>query len=257
MSVAGLFDLTGKVALITGGSRGIGKEVASALAEAGAKIAITARRDKWLDPTAEEFRAKGYDCLAVLGDVTEEESVRAFTAKTIDHFGKIDILFNNAGISWGAPALDMPLDKFRMVLDTNATGTFLCSKAVAPHMIERGRGKIINMASITGLRGTDPKVMQAIGYSASKGAIISMTRVLATHWAPHGITVNAIAPGFVPTRMSEDLIERNEEHMLHDIPLGRLADPRDFWGISIFLASDASDYINGAIIPLDGGISAR
>ena len=256
MDAPELFHLHGKVALVTGGSRGLGKTMAEALAEAGAAVVIGARRREWMDPTGAEFQQRGFACLVVRADVTVPEQVEALLGQALDRYGQVDILVNNAGISWGAAAETMPLERWRSVLDVNATGTFLVSQVVGRHMLERRSGKIVNVASTAGLVGTPPEVLSAVGYSASKGAIIALTRDLAVKWARHGVTVNAIAPGFFPTRMSEAVIQRSEAAILAGIPLGRLGRPDDVKGIIVFLASAASDYVTGQVIALDGGATA-
>ena len=251
-----LFSLAGKVAVVTGGSRGLGKEMAWALAQAGAQVAISARREQWLTPTAEELRAAGHACFAATCDVSKEEEVARYVEATIAHLGHVDVLVNNAGISWGAPSLEMPADRWRQVLDTNTTGTFLMSQAVARHMVAAGRGKIINITSIMGLRATPPEILSAAAYSASKGALVALTQSLAVEWAPHNITVNALAPGFFPTRLSEGVIERRETELLARIPLGRFGSEADIRGAITFLASPASDYMTGQVLVLDGGTTA-
>lgn len=251
-----LFDLSGRVALITGGSRGLGKVMAEGLAEAGASVVISARRQQWLAPTAAELVSRGFPCLALAADVTQPGQVAALLTATLDRFGRLDILVNNAGLSWGAPAEEMPLERWRAVLEVNATGTFLVSQAAGRYMLERGAGKIINIASLAGLVGTPAELLSAVGYSASKGAVIALTRDLAVKWAPRGVTVNAIAPGFFPTRMTEAVLRRSEQQIVAGIPLGRLGRPDDLKGLAVFLASAASDYLTGQIIALDGGATA-
>jgi NAD(P)-dependent dehydrogenase (short-subunit alcohol dehydrogenase family) len=255
-SLPSFFSLAGKVAVVTGGSRGLGKEIAGALAEAGAKIAITARREQWLSATADEFDRAGYACLAARCDITQESEVQDFVGTVLNRFGQIDVLFNNAGISWGAPSAAMPLDRWRSVLEVNATGSFIVSQAVGRHMIERRSGKIVNLSSIMGLRGVSPEILSAAGYSASKGALVALTKALAVEWARYGITVNALAPGFFPTRLSEGVIEQHEALMLERIPLGRFGSERDIRAVSVFLASAASDYLTGQVLVLDGGATA-
>jgi gluconate 5-dehydrogenase len=262
---AELFSLAGKVAIVTGGSRGLGKEIAGALAAAGARIAISARRAQWLDETAREFADLGYEVLASTCDISQEEQAKELVDAALERFGRIDVLVNNAGISWGAPSAEMPLARWRAVLDVNATGTFVMSQLVGRHMLERSAdvaagacaGKIVNVSSVMGARGTPPEVLSAAGYSASKGAIEALTRALAVEWAPHGITVNALAPGFFPTRMTDGVIEQHQDALLSRIPLARFGDARDIRGAAVFLASPASDYITGQVIALDGGYTAQ
>ena len=196
-----LFDLAGQTALITGGSRGLGEEIAEGLAEAGAALMLLARRETWLAPAVERFRARGFHCEGALCDVADASAVAAAAGRTLELYGAIDILVNNAGVTWGAPAEEMPLEKWRAVLDVNLTGAFLFSQAVGREMIRRGQGRIINVASIAGLRGM-PEGVHSAGYVASKGGLIALTRELAAKWARHGIRVNAIAPGFFPRSTS-------------------------------------------------------
>ncbi len=255
MRVQEMFDLVGRVALVTGGSRGLGKEIAEGLGEAGAKVVITARRDEWLLPAAEAFRRAGVDCLAVPGDSTRPEQVRKIVDATLQRFGQIDILVNNAGSTWGAPALEMPLEKWQQVLESNLTGTFLVTQAVGKVMIDRGYGKIINMASVAGMVGNPPEILDTIGYSTAKGGVISFTRDLAAKWARHGVYVNAIAPGFFRTRMTERLLESAQPRIEAHIPLGRIGRPGEIKGVALFLASAASDFVTGEIIAVDGGSS--
>ncbi len=257
MHVKGLFDLSGKVALVTGGSRGLGKEIAIGFGEAGAAVAITARRENWLEEASAELASRGIDCLALQGDVSHTQQVSITIAKVLEHYGKIDILVNNAGISWAAPATEMPLDKWKAVIDVNVTGCFLMSQAAGKEMIRYGSGKIINIASIAGLVGTPAKIMDTVAYNASKGAIISFTRDLAVKWAPHRINVNAIAPGFFPTRMTEKLLEKIKPAAEASIPLGRIGKEGELKGAALFLASAASDYVTGQVIAVDGGYTAR
>jgi gluconate 5-dehydrogenase len=248
-----LFDLTGKVALVTGGSRGLGREIAEGLAEAGAAVTITARREQWLGPTQEELRAAGLAVTAELCDVTDPAGMQALIAGIVARHGALDIVVNNAGISWGAPAEEMTVESFRRVVDTNATGTFLVAQAAARQMIPRGGGTIINTASIMGLIGSPPSVLRAVGYNASKGAVIALTRQLATEWAQHGIRVNAIAPGFFPSRMTEGVIAQAGGQIASAVPLGRLGRAGELKGVVVFLASDAASYITGQTIVVDGG----
>ena len=258
MHVRELLDLTGKVAVVTGGSRGLGLQMASALAEAGAALAITARKVDELEGTAARLRAAGFRVFAFPCDVSRPEQIDAAVTRMLEEFGGIDILVNNAGATWGAPALEMPLDGWRKVMETNVTGTFQMTQAVGRSMIGAGRpGKIINIASIAGLVGSDPGVLDAVGYSTSKGAVIAMTRDLAVKWAPHGVTVNAIAPGFFPSKMTRWLIEHRGEVLRSTIPMGRLGGEDDLKGAVVFLASAASNFITGHVLVVDGGAAAR
>jgi len=258
MHVRDLFDLTGKVAIVTGGSRGLGFQMAEALGEAGASLALAARKIGELDAAAARLRDRGIRALAAACDVTRAEGVEPFVARTLGEYGRVDILINNAGATWGAPVLEMPLEAWHKVLETNVTGTLLMTQAVGRHLIDAGRGgKIINIASVAGLAGTDAEVLDAIGYSASKGAVIAFTRDLAVKWARHRITVNAIAPGFFPSKMTQWLIEHRAEAILRTIPMGRLGGEDDLKGAAVFLASRASDFVTGQVLVVDGGATAR
>ena len=255
-SIEELFSLKGRVAIVTGASRGLGKEAAEGLAEAGAKIVLAARREQWLGPAAEEFRKRGFDCLACVCDVADDLQVRELVLKTLERFGRIDILVNNAGISWGAPYEEMTIDAWHKVLNTNVIGTQFMTRAVLPSMRKQGYGKIVNVASIMGLVGVPKEILEASSYTASKGAILALTRELAVNYAAEGIRVNAVAPGFFPTRLSAGVIERAEERIKRSTPLGRLGEDGEMKGVILFLAAAASDYITGQTIAVDGGLTA-
>jgi len=249
-----LFDLTGKVALVTGGSRGLGEEMAEGLAEAGAHLMLLARREQWLSPAVEAMKGRGFRCEGMLCDVSKPDEVKAAVEKTVEIYGRIDILINNAGVSWGAPPEEMPLDKWQMVIDVNLTGAFLFSQAAAAHMIRQKYGRIVNVASISGLLGS--LSLQTAGYVASKGGLISLTRDLAAAWADHNIRVNAIAPGFFPSRMTEKVLPRMQEYLTNRVPMRRAGVPGELKGVAVFLAADASNYITGQTIVVDGGVTA-
>ena len=249
-----LFELTGRVALITGGSRGLGEEIAAGFGEAGASLMLVARREQWLAPAVDALRARGFRSEGILCDVSDKASVEAAVGRAIEIYGRIDILVNNAGITWGAPAEDMPLEKWRAVLDVNLTGTFLFCQAAGREMIARGGGSIINVASIAGLRAMPGEVPSA-GYVAAKGGMIALTRELAAKWARHGIRVNAIAPGFFPSRMTEKVLEQHQARLEERIPMGRIGRAGELKGVAVFLASDASSYITGQTIAVDGGVT--
>lgn len=248
-----VFDLSGKVALVTGGSRGLGKEMAEGLAEAGASLMLLARRAEWLTPTVEEFRKRGFRCEGTLCDVSSEADVQAAVDKTLAAFGQIDILVNNAGITWGQPAEDHPIDKWRQVIDVDLTGAFLFAQRAGREMLKRASGNIINVASIAGLKGSMPNGQHIVSYVAAKGGMIAMTRELAAKWARRGIRVNAIAPGFFPTRMTEKALETAQAQIEGGVPMGRIGSEGELKGVVVFLASPASGYITGQTIVVDGG----
>jgi NAD(P)-dependent dehydrogenase (short-subunit alcohol dehydrogenase family) len=251
-----LFRLDGKTAVITGGGRGLGQYFAEALSDAGANVVLCSRKLAACEQVQQEIEARGGKALSLTCDVTQPSDAERIVEATQQHFGAIDILINNSA-TWGAPPEQMPLDKFDQVINVNIKGTFIMSQLVGKTMIARGQGgKIINIASIAGLVGGNPKYLQVAGYHASKGAIVNMTRDLATSWARYGITVNAIAPGWFPTRMSQGLIKQHEKEMLADIPLARFGKPDDLKGAIVFLASPAADYMTGQTIVIDGGITA-
>ena len=256
MHIKELFDLSGKVAVVTGGSRGLGKEMAVGLGEAGAKVVINARREQWLTEAHKDLTKQGIECLALQVDISKEEDIKKLTEETIKKWGKIDILVNNAGATWGAPPEDMPIDKWNSVLGVNATGTLMCCQVIGKEMMKAGSGSIINISSTTGLLAVDPRVMQAIGYQATKAAINIITKQLAVEWANHNIRVNAIAPYFFQTRLVDALIKEHEKEMIEHVPMGRLGEDKELKGLVVFLASEASSYITGQVIVIDGGFTA-
>ncbi|HXN23063.1 MAG TPA: SDR family oxidoreductase [Candidatus Dormibacteraeota bacterium] len=255
MNVRQQFNLAERVALVTGGSIGLGRQMAEGLAEMGAHLVLCARKKERCQQAADELRSLGVKTVALACDVKNPENVREVVDTALSQFGRIDILINNAGTSWGAPVEEMRLEHWNKVIETNLTGTFLFSQAVGKSMIAERRGKIINIASVAGLRGAPPD-FQAIGYHASKGGIIAFTKDLACKWGVHNIQVNAIAPGWFPTSMSQVVIERNKENLLTRIPLGRFGNDHDLKGAAVFLASDASDFITGHVLVVDGGQTA-
>lgn len=247
-----LFDLTGRVALVTGGSRGLGAEFAEGLAEAGASVMLCARRDEWLLPGVDSLRGRGFTVDAMRCDVTSASEVQAVVDATVERFGGIDILVNNAGVSWGERPEAMTLAHWQKVIDVNLTGAFICSQAAGREMIKRRYGRIINIASIAGLQGNVNGPYYA-GYAASKAGLMGLTRELAASWGRHGIRVNAIAPGFFHSRMSDSSIAQIESSLNAVTPLGRVGGPGELKGVAVFLASDASNYITGQTIVVDGG----
>jgi gluconate 5-dehydrogenase len=250
-----LFDLTGRIAIITGGSIGLGRQMAEGLAEMGANLVLCARKQERCQQAAEELQPLGVKAIALACDVKSPASIQEVVDATLSQFGRIDVLINNAGISWGAPVEEMRLEDWNKVIETNLTGTFLCSQAVGKVMIRQGQGKIINIASVAGLGGAPPE-LSAIGYHASKGGVISFTKDLACKWAAHNIQVNAIAPGWFPTHMSSRVLEHHQELFLSHIPLRRFGNEHDLKGAAVFLASDASNYVTGHVLVVDGGQSA-
>lgn len=255
MNIQQLFDLHGRVAIVTGGSIGLGRQMAEGLAEAGANLVLCARKKERCEQAAAELQRLGNETLAAGCDVKNPEQVRAVVDQAISRFGRVDILINNAGTSWGAPVEEMKLEHWNKVIETNLTGTFLFSQAVGKVMVSQRNGKIINISSVAGIQGAPP-AFQAIGYHASKGGIIAFTKDLACKWGVHNIQVNAIAPGWFPTNMSQVLIERNRETFLKNIPLGRFGSDSDLKGAAVFLASAASDFVTGHVLVVDGGQTA-
>ena len=247
-----LFDLSGRVAIVTGGSRGLGAEFAEGLAEAGASLMICARRDEWLQPTLEKFRSQGIKVEGVLADVAKPADVQAVVDKTIETFGKVDILVNNAGITWGARPEEMPVDKWQKVIDINLTGAFLFAQAAGREMLKREYGRIINVASIAGLHASVRGPHYA-GYSASKAGLMGLTRELAASWGRQNIRVNAIAPGFFHSRLADPALALAEPSIKATCPIPRVGAAGELKGVCVFLAADASNYITGQTIVVDGG----
>lgn len=255
-NVKQLFDLSGRVAVITGGSIGLGRQMAEGLAEMGAHLVLCARKKERCEEAAQVLAKLGVKTLAAACDVKDPASVKQLMDAAVAQFGRIDILINNAGISWGAPVEQMTLADWNKVLETNLTGTFLCSQAAGRVMIGQGSGKIINVASVAGLAGAPPEAVQAIGYHASKGGVIAFTKDLACKWAQHNIQVNALAPGWFPTHMSDWVLQQKKDYLLEHIPLHRFGTDYDLKGAAVFLASDASAYVTGHTLVVDGGQSA-
>jgi len=255
MNVKQLFDLSGRVAIVTGGGAGLGLQVAEALAEMGANLILCGRKKERCDQAAADLSRLGIKAMALACDVRNPASIDEVVNRTAAEFGQIDILVNNAGASWGAPVEDMTLDAWNKIIETNLTGTFLFCQAAGKVMVRQQRGKIINIASVAGLRGGPPD-LPAIGYHASKGGVITFTKDLACKWAMHNIHVNAIAPGWFPTKMSAVVIENNKDRLLKKIPLGRFGNTQDLKGAAVFLASAASDFVTGHVLVVDGGQTA-
>ena len=252
-TVQELLSLKGRVSVVTGGATGIGFRMALGLAEAGSNVVIASRKLDVCEQAAGEIQKTGVQTLAVACDVTEPEQVEAMKDKVMQRFGRVDVLVNNAGRAWVAPPEDMPVDRWQQVFDLNITGPFLCAQALGREMIKARRGKIVNIASIAGLVGRNPKAYNSIAYGASKGALVNFTRDLAVKWAQHNIQVNCICPGFFVTPLNQKLYEKNKEMIDREIPLGGPGGPDDLKGIAVLLAADASNFMTGAIIPVDGG----
>lgn len=255
-TVQQLFDLKGKTALVTGGSRGLGLQMAHALGEAGARIMLTSRKAADLEEAAAELQGAGIDARWVAADCADEADIVRLVDETLQRMGDIDILVNNAGAAWGAPAEDHPISAWDKVMNLNIRGYFLLSQQVGKRsMIGRKQGRIINLASIAGLGGNPPG-MQTIAYNTSKGAVVNFTRALACEWGSYGITVNAICPGFFPSKMTRGTLENlGEDALISRAPLRRLGDDEDLKGITLLYASDAGKHITGQWLAVDGGVS--
>ncbi|MCH6268732.1 SDR family oxidoreductase [Neobacillus citreus] len=256
MSLQDLFSLQGKTAIVTGGGRGLGQQIATVYAEAGANVVVCSRDIEACQQLSDALKEKGVRSLAFKCDVSNPEDIQHVVDETLKEFGSIDILVNNSGTSWGAPALEMPADKWDKVMDINLKAVFLFSQAVGKIMVEQRSGKIINIASIAGMGGQKPEVMDAIGYSVSKGAVITLTKDLAVKLAPHNVHVNAIAPGFFPTKMTKAILGYSGESILDRTPAGRFGSDEDMKGPALFLASSASNYVFGHVLVVDGGTTA-
>ena len=253
MKALELFELRGKTALGTGGGRGLGRVMAQALAEAGADVAIGSREEESCAAAAREMgESTGRKTLSGKLDVSDKADVELFVKRVVESFGAVDILVNNSGSTWGARFEEMPLDRWEKVIRVNLTGTFLMSQAVVPAMKRRKWGRIINVASVAGLQGS-PEFLHASGYSASKGGVIALTKELAVKLARDGVVVNAVAPGFFPTKMSKGLTDAYREQIVKGVPMGRMGVDDDLKGVTVFLASEAARYVTGQVIPVDGG----
>lgn len=255
-AVSSLFDLTGRVAVVTGGSAGLGLQMATGLAEAGARVAICSRNTGRCEAAAALIRDAGGEVMAFGCDVSKAVEVEAFKDAVLARFGRVDILVNNAGRTWWASPEETPLDKWQYVIDLNVTGTFLCAQVFGREMIRQQCGQIINIASVQGLQGKNPEINDSIAYSTTKGAVVNMTRDLAVKWARHNIRVNAIAPGFFLASRNQGRFEERKDKILGEIPLRRPGGENDLKGVVVFLASDAANFITGAILPVDGGVTA-
>jgi NAD(P)-dependent dehydrogenase (short-subunit alcohol dehydrogenase family) len=251
-----LFDLSETTAIVTGGGKGIGRQMANGLAEAGANVVVCARNAERCEQAAAELEQLGVRALGLGCDVRDSEQVQGVVARTVADFGGVDVLVNNAGTVWGATPEDMPLEGWQKVVDVNLTGVFLFCQAAGRAMIDRGGGSIVNIASVAGLHGSPPDVANTVVYHATKGGVIAFTRDLAWKWAAHGIRVNAIAPGWFPSDMANFVLERAGDELIRRVPLGRFGGSDDLKGPVVFLASNASAYVTGHTLVVDGGQSA-
>jgi gluconate 5-dehydrogenase len=254
MKVQDLLSLKGRTALITGGSRGLGLQMAEALGEMGAKVAISARKKDELDEAVLHLKKANIEARAYVSDVGKREQVAPLADAVLKDFGKVDILVNNAGATWGAPAEDHPLEAWDKLVNVNLTGAFLLSQQLAKRsMIPNKWGRIINTASVAGITASDPRVVRTVAYNATKHGLVGLTRQLAAEWGPHGITVNAICPGFFPSKMTKATLGKDLQMILETTPTGRVGNDEDLKGLVVLLASEASRHITGQAIAVDGG----
>jgi gluconate 5-dehydrogenase len=255
MSVKDLFKLDGRVALITGGSRGLGLQMAEALGEMGCRLALTARKADELEAARQHLEALGSEVHTMACDLQQSGEIPDLVERVLVRYGQIDILVNNAGATWGAPAEDFPDGAWHKVMNLNVNAPFFLAREVGRRsMIPRTQGKIINIASVAGLKGTAPGV-HTIAYNTSKAALVNSTRTLAAEWGRYNINVNAICPGFFPTRLSAGLLEQVQDTVIARAPLHRLGGEEDLKGSVVFLASEASRHVTGQYIAVDGGSS--
>jgi NAD(P)-dependent dehydrogenase (short-subunit alcohol dehydrogenase family) len=258
MRTKDLFDLSGKTALITGGSRGLGLQIAEALGEMGARLVLSARKADELEQAVAHLKKLDVDATSVAADASNEKDITRLVDESLKRLNRIDILVNNAGATWGAPAEDHPLEAWDKLMNLNVRGVFLLTQAVGKRsMIPHHEGRVITVASIAGLRGNPPGMMKTLAYNTSKGALVNFTRALAGEWGPYGITVNAIAPGFFPSKMTRAVLAQlGEENMAKRVPLQRLGDDDDLKGAALLFASRAGKHITGQILAVDGGAVA-
>jgi NAD(P)-dependent dehydrogenase (short-subunit alcohol dehydrogenase family) len=256
MTMKQLFDLSGKIALVTGGSRGLGLQMAEGLGEMGARLAITARKESELDEAAARLAERGLEVQTIPCDLSRHEAIPGLVDAVLERFGTVDVLVNNAGTTWGAPAEDHPAEAWHKVMNLNLHAAFFLTQQVGRRcMIPKRAGKVIQISSIAGLRG-NPAEMTTVAYNTSKAALINMTRALAAEWGKYNINVNAICPGFFPSKLSRGLLDRIEKSVVARTPLGRLGGDEDLKGAVVFLASEASRHVTGQYIAVDGGADA-
>ena len=254
MSVKQLFDLSGRTAIITGGSRGLGLQIAEALGEMGAKLALTARKKDELDDAVTKLSKQGIEAHASVCDLGKRDTIPGVFDQILGRFGRIDILVNNAGATWGAPAEDHPIEAWDKLVNLNLIGSFIMSQQSAKKaMIPAKWGRIVFVASVAGLYASDPAVVRTVSYNATKHGVVGMARQLAAEWGEHGITVNAICPGFFPSKMTQATLGTTGEIVRKATPTRRLGGPEDLKGLAVLLASEASRHITGQAIAVDGG----
>jgi NAD(P)-dependent dehydrogenase (short-subunit alcohol dehydrogenase family) len=254
MKVQELLSLKGKTALITGGSRGLGLQMAEALGEMGARVAITARKKDELDEAISHLKRMNVGGKAYVCDIGKREQITPLANAVLEELGKVDILVNNAGATWGAPAEDHPIEAWDKLVNVNLTGAFLLSQQIAKRsMIPNKWGRIINTASVAGITASDPRVVRTVAYNATKHGLVGLTRQLAAEWGAHGITVNAVCPGFFPSKMTKATLGKDLQLILDTTPTGRVGNDDDLKGLVVLLASEASRHITGQAIAVDGG----
>ena len=257
MSVRKLFDLAGRKAIITGGSRGLGLQIAEALGEMGAEVLVAARKQAELDQAVAHLQSRGITASALACDMTQVEEVRQFAEAALARLGHCDILVNNAGTAWVAPAEDHPLEAWQKLVNLNLTGVFVLTQEIGRRsMIPRRYGRILNIASTAGLRGNPPNSNEGIAYNTTKGGLVNFTRALAGEWGEFGITVNALAPGFFPSRLTQVALEQFGQAIVDATPLHRLGDAEDMKGAAVLFCSEAGRHISGQILAIDGGLTA-
>ncbi|MCC6212360.1 MAG: SDR family oxidoreductase [Burkholderiales bacterium] len=254
MSVKKLFDLSGRCAIVTGGSRGLGLQIAEALGEMGAKIALTARKQDELDAAVARLARQGIEAAAWPCDIGRREAIAPAAEAILKKFGKVDILVNNAGTTWGGPAEDHPIEAWDKLVSLNLSGLFVLTQLIAKRsMIPAKHGRIINVASINGLQANDPRLVRTAAYVATKHGVVGLTRQLAAEWGRYGITVNALCPGFFPSKMTKALFDKDLQMIIEGTPTGRVGNDQDLKGAAVLLASDACAHITGQALVVDGG----